>query len=162
MRNKGVRLLGFLMLLVVVGGSSSMSRRVQAASLIMPMEVTDGDCIGCVHGGCEEGFHDAFETSPPLNFWTRNGGVHNGTPCMEGTCYTNHGPWNCGGAEPITLGDVETIRLALVRNDSRGLEQLMQEHPGRIVFNSARAALQVFGCGGEVLAHFPVELGASF
>ena len=54
----------------------------------------------------------------------------------------------------------EAVRKAVLNHDYGRLAILVGAHPGRVVFNHARAAVQLVDCKGKVVAHYPVPRAA--
>ena len=57
----------------------------------------------------------------------------------------------------MDLAEVEQLREAIVKQDPRSFRRLVAAHPERILVNAKRAAVQIAGCQGTIIAHFPVE-----
>lgn len=51
---------------------------------------------------------------------------------------------------------LEAVRLSVLRQDANSLRELVDVHR-EVVLHSHRGAIQVVGCGDQVVAHFPVR-----
>ncbi len=81
--------------------------------------------------------------------------------CQMGDCL-EHGI--CGGLEPdpaesAVVSTLEALRLALLSGDPEELASVFVEVSPRATLNRARKAVQVTGCSGQVVAHFPLTEG---
>jgi hypothetical protein len=128
-----------------------------AESLNEPFAFFDGCDIDCEDGGgCDAGWHDAWNTTPNFYFWTRNGGQHSYT-CYEGTCDTKHGPQcNPVSPNPITTAELEQLRLAIVSHNVQQVAAIVGNHKEELKLNPSRAAVQRLNCKGHVIMHLPL------
>lgn len=90
------------------------------------------------------------------------GGLH--TSCLSGSCTSVHGV--CGGDDTTIEGETvvilteterQALQAVLARADGQGLVSIMSTLAGRAVYNADRAAIQLLGCGGQVIAHLPLS-----
>lgn len=72
-------------------------------------------------------------------------------------CYARH--WECGAA--LRTDEVKAALAAAASGDGGALRQAMARAPEAVRFNRDRGALQVLGCGGEVIAHLPLGEAAA-
>jgi hypothetical protein len=57
------------------------------------------------------------------------------------------------------VSTLEALRLALLSGDPEELASVFVEVSPRATLNRARKAVQVTGCSGQVVAHFPLTEG---
>ena len=67
-------------------------------------------------------------------------------------CYESHYP--CASA--LQMPEVEAVLAAAVSGDGGALREAMASAPDAVRLNQDRGALQVLGCGGDVIAHVPL------
>lgn len=72
-------------------------------------------------------------------------------------CYERHYP--CASA--LRMNEVEAVLAAAASGDGRALRQAMASSPEAVRLDPDRGVLQVFGCGGDVIAHVPLDAAAS-
>lgn len=149
-----------VMLAVCFAANLAPSREnaIVSAAVTTPFAPTPSlmDCdIDCGEGdffGCDPGQHQAWDTVPAFQAWTRNGGVHQ-DDCWPYTCDVRHGPF-CGYQNsPEAL---EALRVLVRAHDVRGLAASIIEHPEAIRLNTRRSAVQVLNCKGNVVFHMPL------
>ena len=144
---------------IASGFSPSSERALASASVATPVtaSVLD-DCVVCFEWYCDSDWHDAFDWEEYGEEWQRNGGAHNSGPCWEGTCDTRHGPYGCTAKEstPLTDGDIEKLRAAVVASDTRQVSAILSAHPQRLALNVERSAVQLVSCDGSVGMHLPM------
>lgn len=113
-------------------------------------------CIGCFT--CMSGGHST-ETAPLSNY---AGTGHDGQ-CLSGSCLV-HGV--CGGLaqmglEPpvpaVRLQDYAALRHALRSQSTEELVAVLKSMDSRLQVSKSRQAVQVLGCNGTVVAHFPIS-----
>lgn len=71
-------------------------------------------------------------------------------------CHDKHGECVLAHRTPAeeVLGDIPEME----RED---IERLLRRHPETVRYNRNRVALQVIGCGGRIIAHFPLRSAQS-
>jgi len=118
-------------------------------SIPFPEAPFDG-CIGCLPCG----FHHETGQRGPLDDYS--GEIHD-CPSGWGSC-TSHGI--CGGGEEeneiALVNDLEAIRRAFLNGEIANLRSTVHASP-RVTILASRQAIQVFGCKGKVVAHFPLD-----
>jgi hypothetical protein len=78
--------------------------------------------------------------------------------CQMGNC-GDHGI--CGGEEETQnevalVDELEAIRRAFQYEGPKGLRKVLEESSSRVAVNRTRMAVQVTGCSGGIVAHFPL------
>lgn len=134
------------------------------AAVAMAAPIAADDCVACEDGedpisshGCFEGEHDAWDTFPEDEEWTRNGGAHIGEPyCRSGSCDVKHGP-ACIQVGSPSNETVEQLRVAVQADDAQSIAGIVRAHSGSISVNVRRSAVQIVDCNGAVLWHLPVS-----
>ena len=144
--------------IVAVSTTEWTSPDVLAATDVIVEPVVPAVCsIRCTEPGyCESGEHDAYYLQFEYYNAIANGGEHSGPPyCREYTCDVRHGYLPC---EPNIGGEsaVERLRVALANEDAAAVVVVLGALPERVTLNSARAAIQVTNCNGNLIAHLPV------
>lgn len=91
----------------------------------------------------------------------RTGGADHVGECWEiGPCFQYHtlDTENCGGGSFAALPGEDRTELwrAVTGRDLDAIRWALKRHPGALVMNAGRSALQVTGCSGDVLAHIPL------
>lgn len=145
--------LGSLAVVVVVVAGLTQVRPISAAPVSVTTPVTEGACVlHCAYQPyyCASGQHDAFVSSGP----TASGQEHDGEVCWNGTCGAPLHPW-CGLPESVGSEALERLRLAVLRNDFRGLKKLLAEHPS-LTLNRERSAIQMTVCDQSIGLHLPI------
>lgn len=106
-------------------------------------------CINC--SSCQSG-HDTDEGTPLSWYSDWPDGIHG---CKPSTCGV-HGI--CGGlakAGEVALPDrLDEVETAVAAGDVDRLNRLIADRDAAIVLVSERQAVQVIGCGGNVVGHF--------
>lgn len=64
---------------------------------------------------------------------------------------------NCGGFTSLDTQARAALWLAAISDDEASIRRALEAYPDALKFNSARAALQVYGCEGDILASVPLS-----
>ena len=148
---------GFLLMVgLVTNVGLPGSRPIVFASIATPIMATGGCDLDCSDSGCESGWHDAWNTTPPFYRWTRNGGAHLDGLCREFTCDERHGPECIVGAPAPSRVDLEALRRAIAVGDVSSIALQVAKHPKRLNLNVGRGAVQLLSCRGDVVMHLPL------
>jgi len=128
-----------------------------AVGQIMPLGEAGNcaQCVPCTENG-KEGHKD--EEDPDGDY------DKVGHPCFGGISCLGHGQSLCQGLAGIELP--QATLYAVIERASEGsasaIAVLVRQSPDRVSINTARAALQVAGCGDEtIVAHIPLDLQES-
>ena len=78
--------------------------------------------------------------------------------CQMGNC-GEHGI--CGGEEEAAdqvalVAELEAVRKALLSEELQELRRVLSKASSRVALNGTRMAVQVTGCSGDIVAHFPL------
>jgi hypothetical protein len=151
---KSKRIAGSAGAVLLIGGFTLSPVGGTPVSLAIPM---DSDCILTCWDAppycLGEDEHDAW--------WVEQGdadygeGYHSvSNPCWHGTCMEKHPT-----CEPeLAVLDFEALRFALLLGDAAQLRSAMSAlGSDRVRHNRKRAAIQLIGCTGEFVAHFPID-----
>ena len=113
------------------------------------------ECIEC--NSCPTG-HEAWGSFEWSSYSEGAHGWH--TECFSGGCTEHHGV--CGGGTFATLGDdvYEAVRLAARQADVKALTTAILKHPGAVLLNENRLAIQIVGCKDQFRGHFRIPQGA--
>lgn len=147
-----LRLVGVMVVLTAVVTMSRLGGRLEAAEPVNVLTMAFGsmdDCVDCFE--CGGNGHKAFQL---LNGYHELGaGVH--STCFEtGSCALQH-PMTCNIGSTELKETLERVRLAVLAADEVQLIRIVGDDD-RVQFVQTRSAVQVVGCGGQVVAHFPV------
>lgn len=148
----------FRSLIGALAALSILADRSPAGATVVTAPATS-DCVWC-HEDCPVGQHTAGNSGMSLpSEWTRNGGAHTGGDCFSGTCDTKHGPTPCdeGGGTVIPEGASDALLASLSDRDVDAFKRIGASFPNSIIVNADRAAVQIIGCRGAVVAHLPVD-----
>ena len=127
--------------------------------LARPFDSRFDGCIDC--GGCGDNFHYTNDEAPlpTYSLWPDQS-LHPYLQCFPGTCLV-HGI--CGGddqedmaAQPSVASELEAVRQAVASGDAEVLSDVLRTASPRVKLSTERSAIQVSGCGGEIVAHFPL------
>lgn len=79
--------------------------------------------------------------------------------CYDGTCATKHGPTPCdeGGGPVVPEGASAALLESMRTRNIESFRQLAAEYPKAIVINTDRDTVQIQGCKGAIIAHFPMD-----
>lgn len=124
--------------------------------LLQPVPITDGciDCIVCTSG------HRTQDLADPTSAYAEYpDGIHG---CKGDASCWEHGV--CGGGSetflPLNSSDpvahMEGVRAGLLSGDWEGLRALLSSNAD-VALVSERRAIQVTGCEGRVVGHFPLS-----
>ena len=117
-----------------------------------------GICDYCPVAGSMEDGHLAIDT--PVGAAGRGDGWHIYDDCLPGNCIDEH-PYvmECILGKPHEY--LQAAELAAlwseIRDGTVAGSELAASYPGNVEWNSERHALQVFDCGGGLVAHVPVK-----
>lgn len=152
--------LGVGLMLAVTTGPVTVTAAPAVLAIPVPMQEGGGCDLVCSENPCPNDSHDAWEPTDVAPFAMRNGGQHYTPTCYSGTCDTKHGPMPC---EPLMGEDLEALRVGILDGNAAAIRSVQVQYPTKVNMNMSRSAIQVVGCAGLVLAHFPVstELMAS-
>jgi len=64
---------------------------------------------------------------------------------------------NCGGFASLDTEARAALWLAATSDDAGLIRRALAEYPDALKLNSARAALQVYGCDGDIVASIPLS-----
>jgi hypothetical protein len=152
-------LIGFVVLLQPVA-SSQPGPGTSSGEASNPLNPERRICIDCVICGANQHMTGVWGPNPDYSEYPD--GQHS---CPEGwgTCL-EHGI--CGGkdeedsaAQPSLSSELEAVRQALASGDAEVLSDVLRTASPRVKLSTERSAIQVSGCGGEIVAHFPLPAG---
>ena len=75
-------------------------------------------------------------------------------------CASEHGPLPCQRWVGLPEGRVDVLQAlqqALLSRDALRVARIVAAAQGSVSLNANRAAVQVMGCGGGIVAHMPVS-----
>lgn len=149
--------IGLLVLVVLLEPLAGVgpSRGSTDQGLLKPID-SPFDCIDCISCGLQQ--HATGWWSPNPDYSPEDG-PHT---CGSGWCLS-HGV--CGGKEeesatetPLEV-ELEAIRRAVASGQASELSDVLGWASPRVKMSTSRSAIQVSGCGGEIVAHFPLPPG---
>lgn len=101
------------------------------------------DCNKCVKCGPNDQGHKVETGGGPLTATAHT--------CEERDPCDHHSV--CEDA--LAFEEMDAIRRAVQTENVHLVARKLKEHPAQFVYNAARRALQLIGCDGKVVAHFP-------
>ena len=63
----------------------------------------------------------------------------------------------CGGFASLDTEARAALWLAATSDDAESIRRVLADYPDALKLNSARAALQVYGCDGDIVASIPLS-----
>jgi hypothetical protein len=80
--------------------------------------------------------------------------------CAPGACTFIDHPLLICNCPPEVCGSLQShldiIRTGLIEHDSDGISGLLHRYPRAVSYNAARQAVQIRGCTGSIVGHFPL------
>jgi len=143
----------FLVLGLVASGDSPVYASVIDAAFFEP----EKPCVGCDSCELPIGLGHATFDSPQGQRKPGPNGAHPDR-CDPNSCVDDHPPGGCTSSL-ANAPSVSSVWLAARAADADGVQTLLDANPNYVVYNATRAALQVIGCEGVVLAHIPLRRG---
>jgi hypothetical protein len=142
------------MTVVLTIASVGMGRPLAAAEspdlLAVPFGLMEG-CLDC--SNCGSDGHKAF-TGDETSTHEYAAGPH--SQCWEtGDCALQHPP-ECRESFASISEALEGVRNAVSGDEVTAIERLLAEN-NLVRFEAARSAIQVLGCKGQIVGHFPVS-----
>lgn len=115
--------------------------------------INDPECTLFCEAICDPGEHDAWVPEYIAPDAKVGGGSHSiQNNCWAGSCAEKHPA--C--AETFASTDMDALRDHLKAGRLESAERLIATNAKYVSINLQRAAVQVKGCTGNVVAHFPV------
>lgn len=112
------------------------------------------DCSACDPPGAAEVGHKTF-AGDASSIHERNAGPHG--DCWDtGTCGMFHPP-TCQPSHDDMLASLEAVRQAVLEGDGDALRELVRDRVETVSWVPSRNAVQVRGCKGFIVAHFPLS-----
>ena len=149
---------------LLLGGSSqpvlANSHHVLLASL--GDEACDGECEVCTGEGVSGHAAEAAPATDPPNTHNEGDGWHEkcaGTSnCSGHICLPEFASAYNHAENHARVGELfAALGQAVATADEEELIAMLQEHEGTLEYLADRQALQVLGCDGKIVAHYPIE-----
>lgn len=113
-------------------------------------------CYDCGYGCAHPAYHNDELGGVYLGF---TAGVHVNY-CHYSNCYAFH-LFNCGGGETLQESQLDLLEHAAAAGNSGMLALYLRAWPGQVRYEPTRGAIQVSGCGGSIVASFPLAASAA-
>ena len=124
-------------------GEIALERMVVAWDGLVPL-----GCYTCSACGTDNKDHELFGHPPP----TGGKEAAHTEECQTGSC-SDHG--DCGPGMAAANEAMWRVTRAAFEATPSELASVLDRHPSRIHVNHERAALQLIGCGGVIVASYP-------
>jgi len=144
-------------LLLGAGGVAGPATAPNAPDPVLTIEVSPSIfCIDC--SICDNGVPGHVTNDGTIGFQgTFGGGLHNDT-CLSGTCDQAHGICCCDDDQDLALavGYATELQHAILQGSPSRVAAALAAGRGALQFVKDRQAIQVVGCSGQPVAHYPL------